>query len=57
VNALVDEYRASCWWFLREDYYPETLAEACRVLESIERHADRATFQKAAKATWPAELP
>ena len=35
VNALVDEYRARCLWFLREDYYPQTPAEACRVLESI----------------------
>ncbi len=48
VNELVDEYRARCLWFLREDYYPQTPAEACRVLESIERHGDRAAFQKAA---------
>ena len=37
VNTLVDEYRARCLWFLREDYYPRTTAEACRVLEAIER--------------------
>ncbi|MGO8931605.1 MAG: hypothetical protein ACLQU3_32530 [Limisphaerales bacterium] len=48
VNALVDEYRACCLWFLREDYYPQTPAQACRVLESIERHGDRVAFQKAA---------
>ena len=48
VNALVDEYRARCLWFLREDYYPLTPAEACRVLESIERHGDVAAFRKAA---------
>ena len=48
VNALVDEYRARCLWFLREDYYPHTLIEACRVLESIERHGDVAAFRKAA---------
>jgi len=48
VNALVDEYRARCLWFLREDYYPQTPAEACRVLESIERHGDVAAFRKAA---------
>ena len=48
VNELVDEYRARCLWFMREDYYPQTPAEACRVLESIERHGDRAGFQKAA---------
>ena len=48
VNALVEEYRARCLWFLREGYYPQTPAEACRVLESIERHGDRVAFQKAA---------
>lgn len=48
VNALVDEYRARCLWFLREDYYPQTPAEACRVLESIERHGDVPAFRKAA---------
>jgi hypothetical protein len=48
VHDLVDEYRTRCLWFLRDDYYPQTPAEACRVLESIERHGDRAAFQKAA---------
>ena len=48
VNALVDEYRARCLWFLREDYYPETPVEACRVLENIERHGDSLAFRKAA---------
>lgn len=48
VNALVDEYRARCLWFLRADYYPQTLADACRVLDYIERHGDAEAFQKAA---------
>ena len=48
VNALVDEYRVRCLWFLREDYYPQTTAEALRVLEYIERHGDVEAFQKAA---------
>ena len=48
VNALADEYRIRCLWYLREDYYPQTPAEACRVLEAIERHGDIAAFQKAA---------
>jgi hypothetical protein len=48
VHALVDEYRARCLWYLREDYYPKTPAEACRVLEAIERHGDVAAFRKAA---------
>ena len=49
VNALVDQYRVTCLWFLREDYYPITTADACRVLESIERHGDAAAFRKAAE--------
>jgi hypothetical protein len=49
VCALVDEYRATCLWFLREDYYPQTPEEACRVLEQIERHGDVAAFRKAAE--------
>lgn len=48
VNALVDEYRTRCLWFLREDYYPQTLADASRVLDYIERHGDKEAFQKAA---------
>jgi hypothetical protein len=49
VHALVDEYRSTCLWFLRRDYYPQTAGEACRVLEQIERHGDLAAFRKAAE--------
>ena len=48
VNALVDEYRTRCLWFLREDYYPRTPTDALRVLEYIERHGDVSAFRKAA---------
>jgi len=48
VNALVDEYRTWCLWYLREDYYPPTPAEACQVLEAIEGHGDLEGFKKAA---------
>ena len=48
VHALVDECRVRCLWFLRADYYPQTPAEACRVLEEIERHGDVMAFRKAA---------
>lgn len=46
--ALVDEYRTRCLWYLREDYYPRTSEEACRVLDAIERHGDVAAYRKAA---------
>jgi len=48
TRALVDEYRARCLWYLREDYYPQTSEEACRVLDAIARHGDVAAFRKAA---------
>jgi hypothetical protein len=49
VHALVDEYRVTCLWFLHEGYYPQTTADACRVLESIEKHGDVTAFRKAAE--------
>ena len=48
VRVLVDEYRESCLWSLRRDYYPTTPAEAERVLAAIERHGDVTAFRKAA---------
>lgn len=49
VCALVDRYRTQCLWFLREDYYPRTREEACRVLAEIEKHGDVAAFRRAAE--------
>ena len=49
VDALVDEYRQRCLWFLREDFYPSTLEERLRVLDYIQRHGDREAFRKAAE--------
>jgi hypothetical protein len=49
VNALVDEYRRRCLWFLREDYYPVTHEERLRVLDYIQRHGDREAYRRAAE--------
>jgi hypothetical protein len=49
VRSLADEYRRTCLWFLREDYYPQTVAEALRILDQIERYGDLAAFRKAAE--------
>jgi hypothetical protein len=49
LRRLVDDYRASCLWFLRSDLYPETPEQALRVLRQIERHADREGFVRAAR--------
>jgi hypothetical protein len=48
VDRLVEEVRVSCLWFLRPDYRPATTAERVRILRLIERHADRAAYQRAA---------
>jgi hypothetical protein len=48
VDRLVDEYRSRCLWFLRSDYYPANDRERLQVLGYIERHGDRAAFQRAA---------
>lgn len=49
VDALVDEYRQRCLWFLREDFYPSSLEERLRVLDYIQRHGDREAFRRAAE--------
>ena len=48
VDALVDEYRGRCLWFLRADFYPQTDEEILRTLGYIERYGDVVAFQKAA---------
>jgi uncharacterized protein (DUF3820 family) len=48
MRVLVDEYRQRCLWFLRDDYYPTTPAEALQVLQYIERHGDVAALRKVA---------
>jgi hypothetical protein len=47
VNQLVDEYRARCLWFLREDFYPTTPEQRLRALKYIQRHGDLKGFQRA----------
>ena len=49
INELVDEFRSSCLWYLRPDYYPADDKQRDRVLERIQRHGDRAAFQRAAE--------
>ena len=50
INALVDDYRDTCLWFLRSDFYPTTFEQRLRVLKYIERYGDRTAFLKAADA-------
>jgi hypothetical protein len=53
VRRLVDDYRVRCLWFLRDDYYPASVAEHERVLRWIEQHGDLAAFRRVAEVrTW-----
>jgi hypothetical protein len=49
LRSLIDDYRARCLWFLAPDYYPATESEVLRVLAAIERHGDRAAFQRSSE--------
>ena len=50
IDALVDEYRDQCLWFLRSDFYPMTCEQQLRILKYIERYGDRAAYLKVADA-------
>jgi hypothetical protein len=47
VRALAEQYRAQCLWFLRADYDPGSVADACQVLDYIQRHGDLEAFRRA----------
>jgi hypothetical protein len=47
VDALVDECRVECLWYLRPDYYPRTDPERQQVLEAIQERGSRDVFRRA----------
>ena len=49
VHALMDEYRARCLWYWRDDYYPTTREDAFRVLDATARHGDLAACERVAE--------
>ena len=49
IRGIVDDYRVRCLWFLREDYYPATVAECERVLTLIEQHGDLEALRRVAE--------
>lgn len=53
LRLLVDEYRARCLWFLRDDYYPRTASERERILTQIAERGDLQAFRRVAELrTW-----
>lgn len=49
LHRLFDEYRSTCLWFLRDDYYPAAAPECERVLGLFERHGDAAALRRVAE--------
>jgi hypothetical protein len=49
LRGLIDEYRSTCLWFLRDDYYPTAASESERVLGLIERYGDAAALRRVAE--------
>lgn len=49
LRDFIDEYRAACLWYLREDYYPQSVESALRILNAIARCGDLAAFQRAGR--------
>jgi hypothetical protein len=49
IDQLVDEYRLSCLWYLRADYYPRSDPERLRVLDAIARYGDLPAFRRAGR--------
>ena len=49
INALAEEYRDRCLWFLKPGFFAGTPEEAFRILDLIERYGDRSAFQRAGK--------
>jgi len=47
ARELIAEHRADCLWFLGSDAIPADGPSIVRLLQKIERHSDRATYQKA----------
>lgn len=50
IDALVNDYRDRCLWFLRPDFYPKTLDQKLRVLKYIRRYGDKTAYRRAADA-------
>ena len=49
LDAMVDEDRDRCLWFLRSAYYLATDAERLKVLGYMERYGDLEAFRRAGR--------
>jgi hypothetical protein len=49
IEALVEQNRVTCLWFLDAAFRPDTPAKAMQALESIVRHGSRDAFVRASE--------
>lgn len=49
IDALVDECRVECLWYLRRDFHPGTDVERHRVLDAIQAKSTRDVFLRAGR--------
>lgn len=49
LARFVEEQRALCLWYMREDFLPVDFETARLALDAIEKHGDRAAFLRAAE--------
>lgn len=47
IDRLVEQYRDRCLWFIREDYFPDSIEAQLSILKYIERYGDRDAFVQA----------
>jgi hypothetical protein len=47
IDALVEECRVRCLWYLRRDYLPRTDSDRVEILEAIQQRADLGTYRRA----------
>ena len=47
INALAEEYRDRCLWFLKPGFSAGTPEEALRLLDLIERYGDGSAYRRA----------
>lgn len=47
VRCLVERYRATCFWFMDEQWLPDSVASARRAVILLQRYGDRKAYLSA----------
>jgi hypothetical protein len=49
LHLLTEQYRNTCLWFLRDDFFPKTNKEALLVVNAVKRYGDGDGYKRARK--------